>query len=89
MLPPQSFKIHQRQCIFDDEKPDDFHDLYSYSACITRCRIKSVMSLCQCTPYFLPIGKEEGPICLLSDLPCLNKYKGSFNFLVIKYVVGM
>lgn len=79
LIPTFSF-FSQRKCLFKDELIENFHGMYSYSACIVRCRIKVIQSLCKCTPYFLPAGKAEGPVCSMDDLRCLNKYKGTESF---------
>ncbi|XP_050666108.1 sodium channel protein Nach-like [Leptidea sinapis] len=55
--------------------------MYSMSACIVNCRIKTLQSLCKCTPYYLPVPRSEGPVCLFHNLRCLNKYKEKLFYL--------
>ncbi|XP_061721617.1 sodium channel protein Nach-like [Cydia pomonella] len=69
----RKYPLSTRKCLFHDEVPEHFGNMYSYSACIARCRIKTIRSLCKCTPYFLPAGNNS--VCSLVDLWCLNKYK--------------
>ncbi|XP_063539375.1 sodium channel protein Nach-like [Cydia strobilella] len=71
----RKYPLSTRKCLFHDEVPEHFGDMYSYSACIARCRIKTIRSLCKCTPYFLPAGNNGEIVCSLSDLWCLNKYR--------------
>ncbi|XP_052756732.1 sodium channel protein Nach-like [Galleria mellonella] len=70
----------QRNCLFRDERRD-FGNVYSYSACIVKCRITTVKSLCKCTPYFLPTTENDGPICSFDQLRCLHKYKEKFLYI--------
>uniref|UniRef100_A0A2A4JYA3 Sodium channel protein Nach n=1 Tax=Heliothis virescens TaxID=7102 RepID=A0A2A4JYA3_HELVI len=71
-----------RKCLFHDEHKKVFRNMYSYSACIVKCRIQSVQSLCQCTPFFLPSGiSTHFQTCTLKNLRCLNKYKEKLQYL--------
>ncbi|CAH0400329.1 unnamed protein product [Chilo suppressalis] len=67
------YPLETRKCLFHDEQKQ-FGNMYSYSACIINCRIRTMQSLCKCTPYYLPAGKGVS-ICHLDNLACLNKYK--------------
>ncbi|XP_047994404.1 sodium channel protein Nach-like [Leguminivora glycinivorella] len=71
----RKYPLSIRKCLFHDEVPELYGDLYSYSACIARCRIKTIRSLCKCTPYYLPTGRDGESVCSLTDLSCLNKYR--------------
>ncbi|XP_063627574.1 sodium channel protein Nach-like isoform X3 [Cydia splendana] len=71
----RKYPLSTRKCLFHDEVPEHFGNMYSYSACIARCRIKTIRSLCKCTPYFLPAGNNGETVCSLMDLWCLNKYR--------------
>ncbi|XP_063895927.1 sodium channel protein Nach [Helicoverpa armigera] len=78
----RKYPAKTRKCLFHDEHKKNFRNMYSYSACIVKCRIQSVQSLCQCTPYFLPTGVSTHlPTCTLKNLRCLNKYKEKFHYL--------
>ncbi|KAI8442541.1 hypothetical protein MSG28_006005 [Choristoneura fumiferana] len=41
---------YPRKCLFKDEKPEIYKDMYSYSACLVQCRIKTFLKLCRCVP---------------------------------------
>ncbi|CAH2045816.1 unnamed protein product, partial [Iphiclides podalirius] len=69
-----------RKCLFHDERKEIFNDMYSYNACIVRCRIIAIQTICKCTPYFLPAGSDI-PSCTLQQLPCLNKYQDKLRFI--------
>ncbi|KAI8442535.1 hypothetical protein MSG28_006005 [Choristoneura fumiferana] len=43
-------RMEQRKCLFKDEKPEIYKDMYSYSACLVQCRIKTFLKLCRCVP---------------------------------------
>ncbi|CAH2234922.1 jg24378, partial [Pararge aegeria aegeria] len=77
-----------RKCLFHDELQDEFYDLYSYSACIVRCRINTVKSLCKCTPYNFPYVSKRHPVCTIDHLRCLNKYKEKLFHLFPKDVIN-
>jgi amiloride-sensitive sodium channel len=50
----------QRQCLFEDEQvlrsADGNGSGYSYSNCLVQCRLEHMDKLCQCAPYFYPVG---------------------------------
>ncbi|KAJ8713877.1 hypothetical protein PYW08_007497 [Mythimna loreyi] len=55
----RKYPLKTRKCLFRDEYSQEFTNMYSYSACIVKCRIQSVQSLCKCTPYFMPTEKLQ------------------------------
>ncbi|XP_075213735.1 sodium channel protein Nach-like [Lycorma delicatula] len=61
----------QRRCIFHDEIKLLTHPRYSYSACMTQCRMETARKLCGCVPNFY---KEiEGfTLCNLTGLGCIS-----------------
>ncbi|XP_072929568.1 sodium channel protein Nach-like [Epargyreus clarus] len=76
----RKYPYSTRKCLFHDESKKKFSWMYSYSACIVNCRIRTVQSLCKCTPYFLPT-ERKGSICTLNDLRCLNKHKEKLFYI--------
>lgn len=75
----------QRQCLFSWEEYQDYQGNYQRSDCVINCRIRSMISLCGCIPFFLPYSKntvrENGdvvPICSLEHLTCLNRYNSGY-----------
>lgn len=52
---------------------------YSFSDCLAECKMKSILAICDCIPFFMPVlrsYKFSRQICTLNDITCLNKYKG-------------
>ncbi|XP_050551605.1 sodium channel protein Nach-like [Spodoptera frugiperda] len=76
----RKYPIKTRQCLFQKDLPKMYKNIYSYSSCITKCRIETVQTLCKCTPYFLP-STSRLPICTLKELNCLHKYKDKLQYL--------
>ncbi|XP_022817955.1 sodium channel protein Nach-like [Spodoptera litura] len=74
----RKYPIKTRQCLFHRDLPQMYNNFYSYSSCITICRIQTVETLCKCTPYFLP-SSSGLPTCTLKNLNCLHKYKGLWS----------
>ncbi|XP_018786777.1 PREDICTED: sodium channel protein Nach [Bactrocera latifrons] len=73
ILPPSV-----RQCYFNDEKAPIFGKLYSYNSCITRCRMYSILVLCNCLLFMHPNGlldvSTEYVYCTLRHKACLDRY---------------
>ncbi|KPJ01464.1 Sodium channel protein Nach [Papilio xuthus] len=80
----RKYSVETRGCLFHDERKKEYNDMYSYSACIFNCRIKTIHALCGCTPYAFPVVSEM-PTCTLNDLQCLNKFKEK---LLLLYPIG-
>ncbi|XP_053613647.1 sodium channel protein Nach-like isoform X2 [Plodia interpunctella] len=76
----RKYPLSTRNCLFRDESPA-YGVMYSYSTCLIHCRIKTVQSLCKCTPYFLPANVESTEICTMEKLRCLNKYKEKLLYI--------
>ncbi|KAJ8974088.1 hypothetical protein NQ317_011607 [Molorchus minor] len=41
--------------------------------------MESMKSLCNCIPFTLPNKYGKAGMCTLTDIPCLNKYKGEYK----------
>ncbi|XP_018786778.1 PREDICTED: sodium channel protein Nach [Bactrocera latifrons] len=81
-----SFSPHTRKCYFEDEfslYPTSLQWNYSFSNCVTRCRIRSILSLCSCIPFYMDtrlVSDRDGVIyCTLQHVPCLLSYKFKWN----------
>lgn len=63
-----------RQCRFLEELPEDIKAFkyYSYSVCITECRIRAQIKLCNCTHHVSPKFYEE-KYCDFEGLKCLTR----------------
>ncbi|KAH8383589.1 hypothetical protein KR009_009458 [Drosophila setifemur] len=82
----KSFSPFGRRCYFDHEMQTPRHEelvtsiIYSYSFpnCITRCRIRSIIALCRCLPFQMPLQLVENldgvVYCTLGHLSCINQY---------------
>ncbi|KAL0869308.1 hypothetical protein ABMA27_007568 [Loxostege sticticalis] len=77
----RKYPARTRKCLFHDENTKKFGNLYSYSACIVSCKIKTINTLCKCTPFFLPTSSPDSSICTLNELRCLNKYKEKLLYI--------
>ncbi|XP_028171195.1 sodium channel protein Nach-like [Ostrinia furnacalis] len=76
----KKYPVKTRKCLYHDEDTETFGSLYSYSACIVSCKIKTINTLCKCTPFFLPTNRDDS-VCTLNELRCLNKYKEKLLYL--------
>ena len=73
------FSFLQRGCLFTHELEAEYGGQYSYSDCLVKCRIRSIIALCRCLPFYLPVSFPDGNIavtdkCTLQHVPCLNRY---------------
>lgn len=64
-----------RQCRFEDELPYNFraYKLYSYSTCITQCRINAQLDICNCTHHHSP-SQYKDQYCDVEGLSCLTTH---------------
>nr|XP_014090434.2 sodium channel protein Nach-like [Bactrocera oleae] len=76
-----SFRPHTRKCYFENEFSEYAAGTqwnYSFSNCITRCRIRSMVALCRCIPFYMDtrlLPDTDGVIyCTLQHVPCLLSY---------------
>lgn len=44
----------QRGCLFDHELFDQYAGHYSHVDCLLKCKLRSIIALCGCMPFFLP-----------------------------------
>uniref|UniRef100_A0A336KSU2 CSON015353 protein n=1 Tax=Culicoides sonorensis TaxID=179676 RepID=A0A336KSU2_CULSO len=79
-----NYSPETRKCLFDADyhkMSTKFGGTYSRSQCMVYCRMKSVMALCDCVLFNMPIDiffNDNGTslqICNLNHVACLNKYK--------------
>ncbi|XP_063628804.1 sodium channel protein Nach-like [Cydia splendana] len=74
------FPIEKRQCKFADEMQNEYHNHYSLSNCLVRCRMRTIERLCNCVPFFLP-RRSNVSACTLEELYCQNKYSQKLLFV--------
>lgn len=65
----------ERECRFPEEVPKNYHAYmyYSYSVCISQCRIDAQLELCNCTHHLSPSYYKD-LYCDLEGLQCLTKH---------------
>ncbi|OXU20265.1 hypothetical protein TSAR_015195 [Trichomalopsis sarcophagae] len=70
------YDVSARNCLFNTEQNKIFKGYYSYSDCIIYCRIRDILRLCKCVPFFYPrLDDFDSPkSCNLDDLPCLKEF---------------
>ncbi|GLV33562.1 pickpocket 24, partial [Carabus blaptoides fortunei] len=75
----QEYPRDLRGCVFSTEDTTSFDtSYYSYSDCLNECKMRSILALCECIPFYMSISKKlpfSTQLCTLSDIVCLNKYK--------------
>uniref|UniRef100_A0A336KYA9 CSON000508 protein n=1 Tax=Culicoides sonorensis TaxID=179676 RepID=A0A336KYA9_CULSO len=73
-------KNYARDCKFKDEDFDEFKGRYTYTECLIKCKMRSIIDLCSCIPFFFPTNHADIVTnttirCTLQHVPCLNKYR--------------
>lgn len=75
----QRYSIQKRECLFPIDNLAEYKGNYVYGDCLMKCKLKSIMALCKCTPYNFPTNfndVDKGlPFCNLGSIQCMNKYK--------------
>ncbi|ALC47831.1 CG31105 [Drosophila busckii] len=96
-----SFSPERRGCYFQGEfempknARADTHAAYSFPNCITRCRIRSVIALCNCLPFQYPMELVESfdgvVFCTTSHVSCLRQYQFKWSNVLTQRIrlVGM
>ncbi|KAH8381332.1 hypothetical protein KR093_002819 [Drosophila rubida] len=80
-----SFSPAGRRCFFHTETdmPGWKKYVYTFPNCITRCRIRSIIALCNCLPFQMPlelVDSLEGVVyCTLHHVSCLSQYQFKWN----------
>ncbi|XP_075170517.1 sodium channel protein Nach-like [Haematobia irritans] len=64
-----------RNCLYHDEVPEQFGDSYTFSNCISYCRARSIVVLCQCLPFMNNMNLSSNvAYCSLEHKECLMRY---------------
>lgn len=73
----RSMPINKRKCFFSDENPIEFSTKYSAENCLTECRMKTTIRLCQCIPFYYPHAEmptyKHYRQCDFNDIECLDR----------------
>lgn len=77
----RNFNPATRSCYFPLEMGTKFGGTYVKSQCIVYCRMKSILALCDCVPFSMPVdiffknNATTMQICNLNHISCLNRYR--------------
>ncbi|XP_055551572.1 pickpocket protein 28 [Wyeomyia smithii] len=81
----QRYSRATRRCVLRNELLR-YGRPYARSNCVAACRIRSVIALCECVPFFMPLGNsakdKSVTICNLQHIACLNKYKLKWSTII-------
>lgn len=75
------YSVEKRQCMFKTDMKEEFNGDYYYGGCLLKCKIRSILALCNCKMFNMPTtfadvpALSEAPFCSLSHIACLNKYR--------------
>lgn len=50
----KNMPLHQRYCLFPNEREISLSDDYSFSNCLSECRAKVIVKICGCIPFYYP-----------------------------------
>ncbi|XP_036324982.1 uncharacterized protein LOC118738165 [Rhagoletis pomonella] len=84
-----------RKCLFEDERPRIYGKKYSHNKCITRCRMNSMLVLCNCLLFTYPEElldvDREFAYCTLRHKPCLERYYFKWSNVITEraYIPGL
>uniref|UniRef100_A0A182Q1S7 Pickpocket n=1 Tax=Anopheles farauti TaxID=69004 RepID=A0A182Q1S7_9DIPT len=84
------YSRQKRQCVFRSELLK-YGANYGRSSCVAACRLRSVMALCDCVPFYMPTagaatGGKSITTCNLQHIACLNKYKIKWSTVITEIV---
>lgn len=91
------YGVATRGCYYPNELRNRYGGDYKRSSCILNCRIRSLIALCGCVPFyyyvntFLADDSAMPPVCTLQNVACLAKYKVKWRMVVTKIenIVGL
>ncbi|XP_021692928.1 pickpocket protein 28 isoform X2 [Aedes aegypti] len=85
----RGYSKEKRQCVFRNELLR-YGGRYGRSNCVAACRIRSVVALCECVPFYMPtagaVSDRSITICNLQHIVCLNKYKIKWSTVITNIV---
>ncbi|XP_053669889.1 pickpocket protein 28-like [Anopheles nili] len=84
------YSRQKRQCVFRNELLK-YGANYGRSNCVAACRLRSVVALCECVPFFMPstgaaAASRSVTTCNLQHIGCLNKYKIKWSTVITNIV---
>lgn len=79
----------QRRCMVSSDQETKSVS-YFRSNCIRKCRLESIIALCNCIPFFyvdiMHTVANSTKVCTLDKVPCLSHYKGIEIFMLIAWI---
>lgn len=89
----KNYAVEKRDCKFKDDDFEEYHGRYTYTECLIKCKIRSIIDLCSCIPFFMPINHLDLVTnttmrCTLQHIPCLNKYRVKWR-TITPYLAGI
>ncbi|XP_035890616.1 pickpocket protein 28-like [Anopheles stephensi] len=84
------YSRQKRQCVFRNELLK-YGANYGRSNCVAACRLRSVLALCECVPFYMPTAgaaasSKSITTCNLQHIACLNKYKIKWSTVITDIV---
>ncbi|XP_041764960.1 pickpocket protein 28-like [Anopheles merus] len=84
------YSRQKRQCVFRNELLK-YGANYGRSNCVAACRLRSVMALCECVPFYMPTAgatasSKSITTCNLQHIACLSKYKIKWSTVITDIV---
>ncbi|XP_050072210.1 pickpocket protein 28-like [Anopheles maculipalpis] len=84
------YSRQKRQCVFRNELLK-YGANYGRSNCVAACRLRSVLALCECVPFYMPTAAATASsksitTCNLQHIACLNKYKIKWSTVITDIV---
>lgn len=91
------YGLETRGCWFPTEWKNRYGGDYKRSTCILNCRVRSLIALCGCVPFYyyvntyLPDQSSMPAVCTMQNVACLAKYKVKLQMVVTKIeaIVGL
>lgn len=69
----------RRGCLFEHELFEQYAGHYSFNDCLLKCKLRKLINVCDCMPFFLPTNFPDGTVtpikCTLANNKCLNRWK--------------
>ncbi|PSN57565.1 hypothetical protein C0J52_00511 [Blattella germanica] len=48
----ERMNLKDRKCLFPNEQKLQIFNVYTYEGCLIECRLKHIIKVCKCVPYF-------------------------------------
>lgn len=92
-----TYSVETRGCYYPTEWRNRYGGDYKRTTCILNCRIRSLIALCQCVPFYyylntyLPNQSQMPSVCTLQHVACLEKYRIKIQMVVTKIepIIGL